>query len=101
MGLPEPGQAIHDDRGRLLGWRYTRFDGKADVRGLDGLPKGYSGPLTDTTRDLGGNRIGVGDILEKLDGGRPVPKVRIARLGAPRATPLNRARPCLHLAKRR
>lgn len=100
MGLPDPGQAIHDDRGRLLGWRYTRFDGKPAVRGVDGLPRGYYDPLTDTTRDLSGSPISIGDVLEKLVGGRPVPKVRVARAGAPRATASNPPL-SLHLARRR
>lgn len=102
MGLPEPGQAIHDDRGRLLGWRYTRFDGKAAVRGLDGLPRGYYDPVTDTTRDLSGSQIGIGDILERLVGGRPLPRVRTSRSAAvSRRDSSDRPRPNLRLAESR
>lgn len=82
--VPDPGQGIHDDRGRLVGRRYTRADGRTGVRGIDGLPRGYYDPISDTTRDLSGNPIGVGDILESLVGGRPLLRVRTS--GATKVT---------------
>lgn len=69
---------VHDDSGRLLGLIVKLPDGKRGILDPLGVLRGTYNPENNETRDWSGRYVGVGNKLEKLVGGRPLPTVRVS-----------------------